>query len=162
MPPFLMQTHKLQPFGGGIIIYPVPPLDCLENVALTAMHPICRHQRALSECVKVVTIHRVNNCVDDVLDEDRWAHGETERGMWPHFPTPDDVLVPHVCTMQLSGTIAPFTHFSLFFLLFCSLTHIPLSRPVTSLFILIFHPLPHACTHSIQPAKMSFFLSFIS
>ena len=42
----------------------------------------------------------------------------------------------------MSGTIAPFTHFSLFFLLFRSLTHIPLSQPVTSLFILIFRPLP--------------------
>ena len=56
-------------------------------------------------------------------------------------------------TVLLSGTIAPFTHFSLFFPSFRSLTHIPLSRPVTSLFILIFHPLPHACTRDIQPTR---------
>ena len=61
----------------------------------------------------------------------------------------------------LSGTIAPFTHFSLFFLLFHSLTHVPLSRPVMSLFILIFHPLPRACTHDIQPARRVSFFSFI-
>ena len=67
------------------------------------------------------------------------------------------------CTTAIgvSGTIAPFMHFSLFFPLFRSLTHIPLSRPVTSLFILIFHPLPHACTRDIQPARrVSFFLLF--
>ena len=52
-------------------------------------------------------------------------------------------------------------HFSLFFLLFHSLTHIPLLRPDTSLFILIFHPLPRACTHNIQPARrVSFFSLF--
>ena len=63
--------------------------------------------------------------------------------------------------LGLSGTIALFTHFSLFFPLFRSLTHIPLSRPVTSQFILIFHPLPRACTHDIQPARrVSFFSLF--
>ena len=46
-----------------------------------------------------------------------------------------------------------FMHFSLFFLLFHSLTHIPLLQSDTSLFILIFHPLPRACTHNIQPAR---------
>ena len=52
-------------------------------------------------------------------------------------------------------------HFSLFFLLFRSLTHIPLSRPVTSLFILIFCPLPRACTRDIQPTRcVSFFSLF--
>ena len=63
---------------------------------------------------------------------------------------------------SLSGMIAPFTHFSLFFPLFRSLTHIPLSRPVTSLFILIFHPLPRACTHNIQPARRVSFFSLFS
>ena len=63
---------------------------------------------------------------------------------------------------SLSGTIALFTHFSLFFPLFRSLTHIPLSQPVTSLFILIFHPLPHACTRDIQPARHVSFFSLFS
>ena len=42
------------------------------------------------------------------------------------------------------------------------LTHIPLSRPVTSLFILIFHPLPRACTCDIQPARRVSFFSLFS
>ena len=64
-------------------------------------------------------------------------------------------------TSLVSGTIAPFMHFSLLFPLFRSLTHIPLSRPVTSLFILIFHPLLHTCTRNIQPARhVSFFSLF--
>ena len=64
--------------------------------------------------------------------------------------------------LLLSGTIAPFTHFSLFFPLFRSLAHIPLSQPVTSLFILIFHPLPRACTRDTQPARrVSFFPLFL-
>ena len=62
----------------------------------------------------------------------------------------------------VSGTIALFTHFSLFFPLFCSLTHIPLSQPVMSLFILIFHPLPCACTCDIQPARWVSFFFLIS
>ena len=40
--------------------------------------------------------------------------------------------------------------------------HIPLSRPVTSLFILIFHPLPHACTRNIQSARRVSFFSLFS
>ena len=52
-------------------------------------------------------------------------------------------------------------NFLCFSFFFCSLTHIPLSRPVTPLFILIFHPLPCACTHDIQPARcVSFFSLF--
>ena len=61
---------------------------------------------------------------------------------------------------ELSGTIALLTHFSLFFPLFRSLAHIPLSRPVMSLFILIFHPLLRACMCDIQPTRrVSFFFS---
>ena len=71
-------------------------------------------------------------------------------------------IVPHFEVPSLSGTIALFTHFSLFFPLFRSLTHIPLSQPVTSLFILIFHPLPRACTCDIQPARRVSFLSLFS
>ena len=62
---------------------------------------------------------------------------------------------------RVSGTFAPFTQFSLFFPLFCSLTYIPLSQPVTSLFILIFLPLPHTCTCGIQPARQVSFFSLI-
>ena len=70
-------------------------------------------------------------------------------------------IITHIINCALSGTIAPFTHFSLFFPLFCSLTHIPLSQPVMSLFILIFHPLLCACTCDIQPARgVSFFPLF--
>ena len=69
-----------------------------------------------------------------------------------HFP-----LSPH----KLSGTIAPFTHFSLFFPIFCSLTHILLSQPVTSLFILIFHPLLRTCMRDIQPARRVSLFTFI-
>ena len=45
--------------------------------------------------------------------------------------------------------------------LLCPLTHILLSQPVTSLFILIFLPLLHACTRNTQPTRRvsSFFLS---
>ena len=51
--------------------------------------------------------------------------------------------------------------FLCFSFLFHSLTHTPLSQPVTSLFILHFHPLPRACTLNIQPARrVSFFSSF--
>ena len=53
----------------------------------------------------------------------------------------------------VSGMIAPFMHFSLFFPLFCSLTHTLLSQPVMFLFILIFHHLPRACMCDIQPAR---------
>ena len=74
--------------------------------------------------------------------------------------------VPHCLQIgaqgKVSGMIAPFTHFSLFFPLFCSLPHIPLSQPVTSLFILIFHPLPRACTCDIQPARRISFFSLFS
>ena len=59
-------------------------------------------------------------------------------------------------------TIALFTHFSLFFPFFCPLTHILLSRPVMILSILIFHPLPHACTCDIQPARQVSFFSLFS
>ena len=73
----------------------------------------------------------------------------------------DRMMDVEMSASGVSGTIAPFTHFSLFFPLFRSLTHIPLSRPVTSLFILIFHPLPHACTRDIQPARRVSLFSFI-
>ena len=62
----------------------------------------------------------------------------------------------------VSGTIAPFTHFSLFSPLFCPLTHIILSWPVTILFILIFHPLLYACICDIQPARRVSFFSLFS
>ena len=76
------------------------------------------------------------------------------------FPTHSyHACYPHL--LHLSRMIAPFTHFSLFSPLFRSLTHIPSSRPVTSLFILIFRPSPCACTRDIQPARrISFFSSF--
>ena len=61
---------------------------------------------------------------------------------------------------SVSGIIALFTHFSLFFLYFLSLTHTLLSQPVT--FILIFHPLPHACVCDIQPTRqVSIFALFL-
>ena len=66
----------------------------------------------------------------------------------------------HSCSLQsLSGTIAPFTHFSLFFPLFLSLTHTLLSWPVTFLFILIFHPLPCTYTCNIHPTRQVSLLS---
>ena len=52
--------------------------------------------------------------------------------------------------------------FSLFFLSFRSLTHIPLSRPVMSLFILIFRPSLRACTRDIQPTRRVSFLPLFS
>ena len=56
----------------------------------------------------------------------------------------------------------PVYAFFFVFPLFRSLNHIPLSRPVTSLFILIFHPLLHACTCDIQPARRVSFFSLFS
>ena len=71
------------------------------------------------------------------------------------------VCLTHAKCQERLPTIAPFTHFSLFFPLFRSLTHIPLSQPVTSLFILIFHPLLRACMCDIQLARhVSFFSLF--
>ena len=74
----------------------------------------------------------------------------------------DTTPCPQCLPLSLSGTIAPFTHFSLFSPLFHSLTHIPLSRPVTSLFVLIFHPLPCACMCDIQPARRASSFSLFS
>ena len=71
-------------------------------------------------------------------------------------------LAPSVSRLCVSGMIAPFTHFSLFSPFDHSLNHIPLSQPVTSLFILIFHPLLRACTHNIQPARRVSFFSLFS
>ena len=64
-------------------------------------------------------------------------------------------FVPRFCQERLPH-LRIFLCFSPSFL---SLTHIPLSRPVTPLFILIFHPLPRACTRDIQPARQISFLS---
>jgi hypothetical protein len=54
---------------------------------------------------------------------------------------------------------ALFTHFSLFSPFFLTLTHTLLSWPVTTLFILILHPLLQACSYRIPPARQVSFLS---